>query len=192
MVDTRIADGSFTTLFEFCERIDLRAVNRRVVESLIAAGALDSLEGHRAQKMEALELAFKAASKAQEDREKGQISLFDSGGSSELVVQDLPEAEEWSEREKLAKERDLLGFYLSSHPLKSYARDLKNFARPLSEIEGQRNGAPLRVGGLSRGGCASSSTAAAIPLPLSRSKTSTPRAISRFSPKPSPTTNSYS
>ena len=148
MVDTRIADGPFTTLFEFCERIDLRAVNRRVVESLIAAGALDGLEGHRAQKMEALESAFKAAGKAQEAREKGQISLFDGGGSSELVAQDLPEVEEWSEREKLAKERDLLGFYISSHPLKPYARDLKNFARPLSEIEGQHNGAPLRVGGL--------------------------------------------
>ena len=148
IVDTRIDEGSFTTLFEFCERIDLRAVNRRVVESLIAAGALDGLEGHRAQKMEALELALKAAGKAQEDREKGQISLFDGGGSSELVVQDLPEVEEWSEREKLAKERDLLGLYISGHPLKPYARDLKNFARPLSEIEGQYNGAPLRVGGL--------------------------------------------
>ena len=147
MVDTRIADGSFTTLFEFCERIDLRAVNRRVVESLIATGALDSLEGHRAQKMEALESALKAAGKAQEDREKGQISLFDANGSSELVVQELPEVEEWSEREKLAKERDLLGFYISSHPLKPYARDLKNFARPLSAIE-EHNGAPLRVGGL--------------------------------------------
>ncbi len=148
MVDARIADGPFTTLFEFCERIDSRAVNRRVVESLIAAGALDGLEGHRAQKMEALDRALKAAGKAQEDREKGQISLFDGGGSSELVVQELPQVEEWSEREKLAQERDLLGLYISSHPLKPYARDLKNFARPLSDIDGQLDGARMRVGGL--------------------------------------------
>ncbi len=148
IVDTRIAEGPFTTLFEFCERIDSHAVNRRVVESLIAAGALDGLEGHRAQKMEALEVALKAAGKAQEDRERGQISLFDGGGSSELIVQELPQIEEWSEREKLAKERDLLGLYISSHPLKPYARDLKNFARPLSEIDEQLDGARLRVGGL--------------------------------------------
>ena len=106
-------------------------------------------------------------------------------------MQELPEVEEWSEREKLAKERDLLGFYISSHPLKPYALDLKNFARPLSEIEEQHDGTPLRVGGLveevrklfdRRGN----------PLLLSRSKTSTARVISRFSPRPSPTTNSYS
>ena len=126
MVDTRIADGSFTTLFEFCERIDLRAVNRRVVESLIATGALEWPRRPSRPKDGSPRIGIQGPrAKAQEDREKGQISLFDANGSSELVVQELPEVEEWSEREKLAKERDLLGFYISSHPLKSYAPRLK-------------------------------------------------------------------
>ena len=76
-------DGPYGTLFEFCERIDLKAVNRRVVESLVAAGALDGVEGHRAQKIEALDLALRVAQKAQEQREKGQISLFGGGDESE-------------------------------------------------------------------------------------------------------------
>jgi DNA polymerase-3 subunit alpha len=149
IVETRLAGEPFTTLFEFCDRINLRAVNRRVAENLAAAGALDSLEGNRAQKTEALDLALRAAGKAQEECERGQISLFDSGnGSSELERRELPEVEEWPEREMLAKERDLLGFYISSHPLKSYARDLQSFAQPLSEMEKQQAGYQLRVGGL--------------------------------------------
>ena len=66
IVATRVQDGPYGTLFEFCERIDLKSVNRRVVESLVAAGALDGVEGHRAQKLEALDLALRVAQKAQE------------------------------------------------------------------------------------------------------------------------------
>ena len=149
VIDTRLTAASFVTLFEFCERIDLRAVNRRVVENLIASGALDSIEGNRAQKVAALELALRSAARAQEEREKGQISLFDNGGdSSELELRDLPEVEEWPEREKLTKERDLLGFYISSHPLNPYARDLEHFAQPISEMDQVQDGNQLRVGGL--------------------------------------------
>ncbi len=152
IVDTRVAEGAFTSLFEFCERLDLKAVNRRVTESLISAGALDGCEGHRAQKLAALDLALKVAQKAQEQREKGQISLFDMGGDDgenvELEPRELPATEAWSEREMLSKERELLGFYVSSHPLKAYARDLKSFATPLSELENQSDGYSMRVGGL--------------------------------------------
>jgi len=150
IVETRLAGGPFKDLFEFCERIDLHAVNRRVVESLVAAGALDSLEGHRAQQLEVLELALKSAQKAQEERERGQISLFEMGvnGSADVEKRDLPEVEEWTESEKLAHERELLGFYISSHPLKPYVRELKNFATPLGELENQQAGCQVRVGGL--------------------------------------------
>jgi DNA polymerase-3 subunit alpha len=153
VVDVRVEGGPYSKLFEFCERIDLKAVNRRVTESLIATGALDGCEGHRAQKMEALDLALRVAQKAQEQREKGQISLFDLGGSDdgegvELEQHELPEVEPWSERDMLSKERELLGFYVSSHPLKAYARDLKSFATPLSEMENQHDGYSMRVGGL--------------------------------------------
>ncbi|MEE2726501.1 MAG: DNA polymerase III subunit alpha [Candidatus Latescibacterota bacterium] len=154
IVDTRVQDGPYGTLFEFCERIDLKSVNRRVVESLVAAGALDGVEGHRAQKLEALDLALRVAQRAQEQREKGQISLFgggddgDGAGAVELEGHELPSVEPWSEREMLAKERELLGFYVSSHPLKAYVRDLRSFATSLNEMENQRDGYSMRVGGL--------------------------------------------
>ena len=152
IVDRRIAEGACKTLFEFCDRLDLRAVNRRVVESLIAAGSLDSLQGHRAQQLEGVELALKSAQKVQGERERGQISLFDQGEDNDLAAEvdqrSLPEVEAWSENEQLAKERDLLGFFLSSHPLSRYTRDLKTFAQPLAELTQDQDGGPIRVGGL--------------------------------------------
>ena len=151
IVDVRVEGGAFGDLFEFCERIDLHAVNRRVIESLIAAGALDGLEGHRAQQFEALDLALRAAQRAQDERERGQISLFEVGngnGGAEMERLELPEVEEWNETDQLARERELLGFYISSHPLNPYLRDLKSFGTSLSELENQQAGYQMRVGGL--------------------------------------------
>ncbi|MBT4499070.1 MAG: DNA polymerase III subunit alpha [Gemmatimonadetes bacterium] len=151
IVDVRVEGGAFGDLFEFCERLDLHAVNRRVIESLIAAGALDGLEGHRAQQFEALDLALRAAQKAQDARERGQISLFEAGngsGGAEMEKFELPEVEEWNETDQLARERELLGFYISSHPLNPYLRDLKSFGTSLSELENQQAGYQMRVGGL--------------------------------------------
>ena len=150
IVDERLAEGRYGDLFELCERLDLHAVNRRVFESLAAAGALDSLEGHRAQQLEGLDLAVKHAQVVQEQRERGQISLFDGGdgGSLQMEKPSLPQVEEWSETEQLARERELIGFYLSSHPLSRYAQDLKFFAVPLADISGDDHSGPVRVAGI--------------------------------------------
>lgn len=151
IVETRLDGQPFGDLFEFCQRLDLRSVNKRVLESLIAAGALDYMDGHRAQFHEALELALKSAQKTQIEREKGQISLFAmaaENGQSDFETLELPQVEEWPENQLLANEKQLLGFYLSSHPLSRFERDLKNFATPLEEIDEQRDGTSIRVGGL--------------------------------------------
>ncbi len=149
IVDGRGEHGPSQDLYEFCERLDLGAVNRRVVESLIAAGACDSLGGHRAQLLEALDRAMRNAQAIQEERRRGQFSLF--GGDSALEVEHqpvLPDVSEWTETERLSHEKELLGFYVSSHPLSRYEKDLAYFATSLLEIDGREDGEAVRVGGL--------------------------------------------
>lgn len=121
IIKERDENGPYKTLFEFCRRVDLRAVNVKAIESLIRAGALDSMEGNRAQKMAALDEAMKLGRAAQADRESGQRSLF--GGSEETTDQmdpRLPEIEEFDTRRLLSDEKELIGLYLSVHPLDPY------------------------------------------------------------------------
>jgi len=151
IVDGRVQDGPYEDLFKFCERLDLRAVNRRVVESLTAAGGLDEFGGgHRAQMLEVLDLALRHAQTVQEERGRGQFSLFGGDSSAPEIEQQLtfPPVEPWTETEQLAYERDLLGFYVTSHPLSRFERDLKMFATPLSEAASGNDGEAIRVGGL--------------------------------------------
>ena len=150
IVDARLPETPFGSIFDLCERVDLRLVNRRVLESLASSGAMDGLEGHRAQQFGAVETALRSAQKVQEEKERGQISLFGPTGfgGSDIEPIALPEAEEWSETEKLKRERELLGFYLSGHPLSRYAQDLQAFTTPIARLDEQRDGALIRVGGL--------------------------------------------
>ena len=153
IVSARVNREGFGTLFEFCELVDLRAVNRRSIESLISAGALDSLEGHRAQLLETLGRALDMAQAAQVARQRGQISIFESEGMSQqaavvnnLVLLEIPE---WSERERLAREKEMLGFYLSGHPLAKYRTDLFAMGiRSIQDMDGLPDGAELKLGGL--------------------------------------------
>jgi DNA polymerase-3 subunit alpha len=125
IVRAREASGRFATLEDFCARVDLRLVNRRVVDCLIKAGAFDSLGGTRAGLLAALDQAMESGQRQQRDREEGQVSLFDvlGGGGPRPAAGPAPAAAhvpEWPQEEMLAYEREVLGFYLSGHPLEQY------------------------------------------------------------------------
>src|SRR5690606_38620531 len=109
--------------FDFVARVDLRLCNRRVFEALIHSGAMDNLGGHRAQFLAVLDQAMQEASLRQAERESGQHSLFGGGGDVEQgagVKQQLPNLAPFSESERLTKEKEILGFYVSGHPLEPY------------------------------------------------------------------------
>jgi len=116
----REAGGPFTSLFDFCERIDLKKVNKRVIEGLIKCGAFDSTGAKRAQLMAVYERAMESALRIQKDRERGQGSLFGgpmgAGGGTD-GEDALPDVEEWHENQRLRFEKESLGFYISGHPL---------------------------------------------------------------------------
>jgi DNA polymerase-3 subunit alpha len=141
------AGGRFKSLWEFCEKVDLRVMNKRVLESLIKAGALDSL-GRRGPLMAAVDKAMERAQKAQRDEAKGQsglFGLFDEGPKPGKVSgDDLPNAADWEEGERLANEKDVLGFFVSGHPLDKYAEKLRNLAGVIPVAEALERKPPER------------------------------------------------
>ncbi|MEP6571209.1 MAG: DNA polymerase III subunit alpha [Gemmatimonadota bacterium] len=130
------AGGPITTLTELVERIDLRLCNKRVLESLIAAGACDSLGGHRVQMIAALDSALSEAQVRQQEKEAGQASLFGESAPTEQPRSGgLPDVPAWSEAERLTREKEVLGFFISGHPLERF--------RPEVELFGTRTTATL-------------------------------------------------
>ncbi len=123
ILNTRRDRGRFRDLFDFCERADLRLVNKRVIESLIKCGAFDSLGARRAQLTGVVDKAMEAAASAQRDRAHGQVSLLDvlsSVGAVRREVPALPDLSEWDRPHLLAGEKETLGFYITGHPLAEY------------------------------------------------------------------------
>ncbi|MDP3743914.1 MAG: DNA polymerase III subunit alpha [Methylotenera sp.] len=123
ILQARRQDGPFTSLFDFCSRLDLRKVNRRVIESLIRAGAFDQLEPNRYALLAGVSLAISAAEQA--NANSNQNSLF--GEASDNAVHVLPSVAAWPEQQRLQEEKAALGFYFSGHPYWSYQKDLSNF-----------------------------------------------------------------
>ena len=129
IVAAREKHGSFRTIFDLTKHLDLRAVSKKALESLAQAGALDDLEGHRAQLIAAVDLATQYAQKMQADLAAGQNSLFGeaslNGGS---MMPNLPIVDPWPRAKLLKEERELIGFYVSGHPLEAFLPEARAFA----------------------------------------------------------------
>src|SRR6266403_497637 len=147
--EARLSQGEFHSLYEFCERIESRFLNKRVFESLIKSGAMDSL-GPREAMLASVDDAINAIQRAARAKESGQHGLFFGGAAAEPKVHfELRDAPPWSEEERLTSEYAMLGFYVSGHPLEKYASRLKDLgALSLDELEGQRNGKEITVAAL--------------------------------------------
>jgi DNA polymerase III subunit alpha len=160
ILDVRARVGAITSLHQLCEELDLRLVNKRVLEALIKSGACDSLIPAgvsamvgRARLFAAVDSAIEHGARRQRDREQGQADLF--GGAAEgdegLTLIRLPESVAWTEMELLANEKDALGLYLSGHPLDRYAEALRTFgARTVgdlvaAELLPSADGSPCRL-----------------------------------------------
>jgi DNA polymerase-3 subunit alpha len=141
--------GRFKSFWEFCEKVDLRVMNKRVIESLIKAGALDSL-GKRGPLMAAVDKAMERAQKAQKDAAQGQTGLFGLFNESPAPGQsndDLPHVPDWEETERLANEKEVLGFFVSGHPMDKYAEKLRNLTGVITTAEALERKPPERTWG---------------------------------------------
>jgi DNA polymerase-3 subunit alpha len=152
VIEARQAGEPFESLSDFLERTDLKSVNKRVLESLVAAGACDSLGGHRSQLNAALARELEGAQKRQTERERGQVSMFDAeAGNATLDARQagLPDLPEWSMHEMLAREKEALGFYVSGHPMERYRDEVNAFtSNRISDLEGVPDNHDVTVAGI--------------------------------------------
>lgn len=124
----RESDGSYRSLEDFCSRIDSRSANRRVIESLVRCGAFDFTKIDRAVLFASVEATLASAASAHRDKAAGQVSLFDmfESAPAPTTLAEMPHVEPWSQAERLAAEKELLGFYVTGHPLDSWRETLEN------------------------------------------------------------------
>ncbi|KPA18482.1 DNA polymerase III subunit alpha [Candidatus Magnetomorum sp. HK-1] len=146
IIEARKKD-KFTSLFDFCERVDLRRVNKRVVENLIKCGAFSSTNAKRSQMMESLEQAMDFGQKAQKDKNSGQLALF-GGKKAKINYPVLKEMDEWEDSVLLAYEKESLGFFITGHPLDKFRDVLEQFADANTETLSEKaHGSAIRIGG---------------------------------------------
>jgi DNA polymerase III subunit alpha len=134
ILENRAAGGPYRSLFELADRVDLRLVGKRSLEALILSGACDQFTdppAHRAQLLEGLEVGVREAQLRQEERASGQVSLFDTGDPGDAAPErpepTLPDVPRWAESERLTREKEILGFFISGHPLERYRDEVRVF-----------------------------------------------------------------
>ena len=150
IVDSR-KEGRFASLYDFCERVELRKVNKRVIEGLIRCGAFDSTGDNRSSMMASLEEALDHGQRVQKEKADPQMGLFDMGGKTPVVINQptLVAMEEWDDRQRLTYEKESLGFYVSGHPLDAYASLIDRFANTNAlSIHDISDGRAVRIGGM--------------------------------------------
>ncbi len=138
IINERAKTGAFISIFDLCARVDQQKVNKRVIESLILSGSFDSIDGNRAQNFAAVDEAVKYGQQMQIKKNKNQVDLFGSEADQGALIKipKLMQLDEWSEKDSLAKELEVLGLYVSGHPLLEHAENLEEFTNILFE-EGQ-------------------------------------------------------
>jgi DNA polymerase-3 subunit alpha len=147
----RTQEGPFKSLFELCRRVDLKRVNKRTLEGLIHAGAIDSIaDGRgRATLIAAIDPAVEQGQSSQRDRESGQFGLFDMFATAQVYNEEYPDVAEWTPKQRLLNERDALGFYLTGHPLDRYQQDIDRHASVrIGELRKELVGSELVLGGV--------------------------------------------
>lgn len=147
IVQERKNAGEFNSIFEFCQRVDLRVVNKKVLESLVKCGAFDCLPGYRSQKLAVLDEAAERAATIHKEKEKGQLALFGDADAKAQI--ELPPVKDVSRAKKLSWEKELLGVYLSGHPLDGCKRRIAacstHSAAELSKLE---DGRAIKIAGV--------------------------------------------
>jgi DNA polymerase-3 subunit alpha len=151
IIEAREQDGPFNALYDFCQRVNLKVVNRRVIESLIKCGAFDTTGETRAQMMAGLDEYLESGQKRQRDHEDGQISMFDD---VEEAIQPVYRPRtlsvpEWEESQLLGHEKEVIGFYITGHPLTRYERQLRLYAIANTQTLGEfQDGDKISLGGM--------------------------------------------
>lgn len=152
IIQGRIKQNRFKSFYHFTENVDLRVVNRKVLESLIKCGAFDTMGLFRSQLFAILDNALAIAGDIQKDRESGQKSFFDSFEKKEGFTKNfhnVPDISEWSDNEKLLNEKEMLGFYVTGHPLDRYQKELKSYSTASTKtIDQRREGEEITIGGI--------------------------------------------
>ncbi len=152
IIKARTEGGRFSSLYDFCERVDLSAVNRRMIESFIKAGALDSMGAARAQLFAVIDGAMEIGTRAQKDRASGQSGLFADLAAQEPAARPLPAVPDWTPKEKLTGEKEMLGFYITGHPLDQFMDKVGELATHFtSGLEGLQKNTEVALCGIFTG-----------------------------------------